>query len=141
MLKGITLSGSERDTPFFAIPKRCGGLKRRVELAVWNDVDDTKRLIECVSERQAIEQKRCHGAGRRDQRDRMGNGSLPALRTDDVHWHQEVSSLTLAALAIHPEWERRAHYPCGPMPVGDCCVEHRFHRPARRAHCRRMGDH
>ncbi|KAF8550202.1 hypothetical protein OG21DRAFT_446875 [Imleria badia] len=48
ILKGITLSGSDRDSPFFASLKQCGGSVRRVELAGWNDLDDIKRLVECV---------------------------------------------------------------------------------------------
>lgn len=44
--------------------------------------------------------KRCHGAGRRSQRDRMGNGLLPALRTDDIRWRQ-VLLRSLVADARH----------------------------------------
>lgn len=47
-LKGITLSGSDRDSPFFASLERYGGSVRRVELAGWCDLDDIKRLVECV---------------------------------------------------------------------------------------------
>ncbi|KAH0826213.1 hypothetical protein J3R83DRAFT_5658 [Lanmaoa asiatica] len=48
VLKGITLSGSDWDSPFLASLKQCGGSVRRVELVGWNDLDDIKRLVECV---------------------------------------------------------------------------------------------
>ena len=48
VLKGITLSGSDWDNPFFASLKQCGMSVRRLELAGWNDFDDIKRLVECV---------------------------------------------------------------------------------------------
>lgn len=48
VLKGITLSGLDWDGPFLASLKQCGGSVKRMELAGWNDLDDIKRLVECV---------------------------------------------------------------------------------------------
>jgi hypothetical protein len=47
-LKGIKLSGAEWDRTFFANLARAGGKVSRVELAGWNEMEDLRRLLECV---------------------------------------------------------------------------------------------
>ena len=47
-LKGIALSGLDYDKSFLVGLKQCGGSVRRVELSGWNDLEDIRRLVECV---------------------------------------------------------------------------------------------
>lgn len=47
-LKGIRLSGFEWDRAFFANLARAGGKISRVELAGWNEMEDLRKLLECV---------------------------------------------------------------------------------------------
>lgn len=47
-LKGIKLSGAEWDRTFFANLARAGGKVSRVELAGWNEMEDLRRLLECI---------------------------------------------------------------------------------------------
>ncbi|KAL1941806.1 hypothetical protein VTO73DRAFT_6806 [Trametes versicolor] len=47
-LKGVRLSGSPRDRLFLENLKLHGVSVRRLELAGWNDMEDVKRLAECV---------------------------------------------------------------------------------------------
>ena len=47
-LKGIRLSGSEWDRTFFANLARAGGKISRVELTGWNEMEDLRKLLECV---------------------------------------------------------------------------------------------
>ena len=47
-LKGIKLSGFEWDRTFFANLARAGGKISRVELAGWNEMEDLRKLLECV---------------------------------------------------------------------------------------------
>jgi hypothetical protein len=47
-LKGIKLSGFEWDRTFFANLARAGGKISRLELAGWNEMEDLRKLLECV---------------------------------------------------------------------------------------------
>jgi hypothetical protein len=47
-LKGIKLSGSEWDRTFFANLARAGGKISRVELEGWSEMEDLRKLLECV---------------------------------------------------------------------------------------------
>jgi len=47
-LKGVKLSGFEWDRTFFANLARAGGKISRVELAGWNEMEDLRKLLECV---------------------------------------------------------------------------------------------
>ena len=47
-LKGIKLSGSEWDRTFFANLARAGSKISRIELAGWNEMEDLRKLLECV---------------------------------------------------------------------------------------------
>lgn len=49
IIKGVRLSGSAWDQVFLASLKHHGaGVVKRLELAGWNDMDDIRRLVECV---------------------------------------------------------------------------------------------
>lgn len=47
-LKGIKLNGSEWDRTFFANLARTGGKISRVELSGWSEMEDLRKLLECV---------------------------------------------------------------------------------------------
>ncbi|CCM01344.1 uncharacterized protein FIBRA_03394 [Fibroporia radiculosa] len=47
-IKGVRLSGSTWDQVFFANLRIFGASLKRLELAGWNEMDDIKRLVECV---------------------------------------------------------------------------------------------
>jgi hypothetical protein len=47
-LKGIKLSGSEWDRTFFTNLAHAGSKVSRIELAGWNEMEDLRKLLECV---------------------------------------------------------------------------------------------
>jgi hypothetical protein len=47
-IKGVSLSGASCDVEFFASLKMCGSTIKRIELAGWNEMEDVRRLVECV---------------------------------------------------------------------------------------------
>ena len=47
-LKGIKLSGYEWDRTFFTSLARAGGKVSRVELSGWHEMEDLRKLLECV---------------------------------------------------------------------------------------------
>lgn len=48
ILKGIDLSGSESDRPFFENLARAGDKISRIELAAWNQMEDLRKLLQHV---------------------------------------------------------------------------------------------
>jgi len=47
-IKGVKLSGLEWDRTFFQNLKKAGDRISRVELSGWNELEDIRRLAECV---------------------------------------------------------------------------------------------
>lgn len=110
VLKGITLSGSDWDRPFLASLKKCGGSVKRVELAGWNDLDDIKRLVDCVPRLTWLDVNKharatagqehsstSHGMRRNDTSTGRGSASLSAglgVATNVTEWAAVLASLT-----------------------------------------------
>ncbi|KAG6370560.1 hypothetical protein JVT61DRAFT_11354 [Boletus reticuloceps] len=110
VLKGITLSGVDWDSAFFASLRRCKGTVRRIELAGWNDLDDIKRLVDCVPRLTWLEvnkHRRAHESteqaprSRAARRNEMSSGMVAAahnaglgVATNVTEWATVLSSLT-----------------------------------------------
>ncbi|KAF9222939.1 hypothetical protein BS17DRAFT_880907 [Gyrodon lividus] len=117
VIRDIKLSGSVWDQPFLTSLKACGGTVKRFELAGWNDIDDIRRLVDCVPKLTWL------GVNKRTsevqpQHPIRGKAAIPAsVATNVAEWatvlaplkelstfvgvkfFYEVSTLTLATLA------------------------------------------
>ncbi|KIJ64613.1 hypothetical protein HYDPIDRAFT_90053 [Hydnomerulius pinastri MD-312] len=122
IIKGVKLSGSTWDHSFLSSLKVGGGTVKRFELAGWSDMEDIRRLVDCVPKLHWLDvSKRAtevqpHHSNRRSEG--SGKVATPAtVATNVTEWatvlaplselstfngikfFYEVSSLTLATLA------------------------------------------